>query len=196
MGCARHTPLRANVLASLCSEHFLKTCEARGGSDGQSRSRIGASRSECDDQTRLDARVASVAWEAPVPKPLTRRHISKIDETTWDTSGLDATRRGLGPARRKRVVGSSSRAGCGVRSGKWRATDRFPRERARTCMTVSGVRPAGPAPMRISAVAVGETSSGMVVSGRREVEWARGKCVARIYVGFFRMMHILVNTLC
>ena len=45
------------------------------------------------------------------------------------------------------------------------------RERARTCMTVSGVRPAGPAPMRISAVAVGETSSGMVVSGRREVEW-------------------------
>jgi hypothetical protein len=38
-------------------------------------------------------------------------------------------------------------------------------------MTVSGVRPAGPAPMRISAVAVGETSSGMVVSGRREVEW-------------------------
>ena len=45
------------------------------------------------------------------------------------------------------------------------------RERARTCMTVSGVRPAGPAPMRISAVAVGETSSGMVVSGRCEVEW-------------------------
>ena len=106
---ARHAPFRASVVESLCSEHFLKTCEARGGSDGQSRSRIGASRSECDDQTRLDARVASVAWEAPVPKPLTRRHISKIDETTWDTSGLDATRRGLGPAWRRRVVGSSSR---------------------------------------------------------------------------------------
>jgi hypothetical protein len=43
-------------------------------------------------------------------------------------------------------------------------------------MTVSGVRPAGPAPMRISAVAVGETSSGMVVewSARSRIEHSLG----------------------
>ena len=147
--------------------------DLRGGRDGQSRScrdrRVSRTRRS---QARARLSVADVAREASTPKPLARRCVSTVAETTCDTSRLGATRRGLGPARRKRVVGSSSsRAGCRVRSGKWRATDRFPRERARTCMTVSGVRPAGPAPMRISAVAVGETSSGMVVSGRREVEW-------------------------
>ena len=174
--------------------------DLRGGRKGRSVPIMPGSARRVSRMRRSQARarlsVADVAREASTPKPLARRYVSTVTETTCDTSRLGATRRGLGPARRKRVVGSSSRAGCGVRSGKWRATDRFPRERARTCMTVSGVRPAGPAPMRISAVAVGETSSGMVVSGRREVEWARGKCVARIYVGFFRMMHILVNTLC
>ena len=72
------------------------------------------------------------------------------------------------------------------------------RERARTCMTVSGVRPAGPAPMRISAVAVGETSSGMVVSGRREIEWSARATTS--IVSMSRILshepYLLVNTLC
>ena len=174
--------------------------DLRGERDGQSRScrdrRVSRMRRS---QARARLSVADVAREASTPKPLARRCVSTVAETTCDTSRLGATRRGLGPARRKRVVGSSSsRAGCRVRSGKWRATDRFPRERARTCMTVSGVRPAGPAPMRISAVAVGETSSGMVVSGRREIEWSARATTS--IVSMSRILshepYLLVNTLC
>ena len=52
-------------------------------------------------------------------------------------------------------------------------------------MTVWGARPAGPVPMRISAVAVGETSSGMVVewSARSRIEHSLGDWL-KIYCFF------------
>jgi hypothetical protein len=61
--------------------------------------------------------------------------------------------------------------------GKIARTDGWASEGgARTCMTVWGARPAGPVPMRMSAVAVGETSSGMVVewSARSRIEHSLG----------------------
>ena len=170
MGCARHTPLRANVLASLCSEHFLKTCEARGGRMGESRSRdLRVSRMR---RSRARARL-SESRASRVGRP--RRSLSRAN--THRPSTRRRERPNI-PARR--VVGSvrAAEARCWffrpvVESDRDReiGSEWLPRERARTCMTVSGARPAGPTPMRMSAVAVGETSSGMVVSGRCEVEW-------------------------
>jgi hypothetical protein len=68
-------------------------------------------------------------------------------------------------------------AGLPRQIGKIARTDGWASEGgARTCMTVWGARPAGPVPMRMSAVAVGETSSGMVVewSARSRIEHSLG----------------------
>ena len=121
MGCARHTPLRANVLASLCSEHFLKTCAARGvreGSVSPDREK-GASR-ECDDHRRaLDSEIAGVAHWIP-RQSLSRANV--IDHRGNDVRHL-LSRRDASRARsraRKRVVGSFAR---GVESDRDREKD-------------------------------------------------------------------------
>lgn len=145
-------PLRAMESESLCSEHFLKTCDGEGGQSGRE-----GLVSDCAGNGAKIHQLTPSASGAKETRSVERERPSRTFARTSSSGAMSSV-----ASRRE----GSSRAATAPRSrvcyGILFARARGKLGRGRTSITVSEGRPAGPSPILMFAQAVGETSRGMV----------------------------------